>query len=479
MADAYALFSSQPAQVDGFELRLDRFAPFDISQIEELIVQAPAPLLFTLRKKSQGGSFAGAENARLALIEQLLALRPAYFDLEHDTPRAFLAKLIETHLYTKFILSYHNFHETPPLESVLQDMRAPSIFAYKIACQAESELDALRMSAFVQKSQKLDEKLIGVCMGKAGASSRILGKLSGNFLNYAALNTENALEGQLTLDALQQIYRFRHLSQSTNLFALIGDPVDGSPSHLTHNHLFGKRPDLDSVYLKIPVKAEELAAFFKLARTLAFRGLSVTMPYKEAILPLLNELAPEARLIGAVNTVVFKDEKLFGHNTDGLGALDALEERGSVTDKRIVILGAGGTARALAYESRKRGAHVVLINRTKARAEKAAAELSCEGYGFQGLERVFKDKYDILINATPSSILEEKWIQPQSIAMDVVSTPRMTPFLRAAEQKGCTLVFGSELFLHQAVYQFGLWFGSKLKVAFIKETLQEKLKETT
>ena len=195
----------------------------------------------------------------------------------------------------------------------------------------------------------------------------------------------------------------------------------------------------------------------------------------------LDELSEDARIIGAVNTVIFKNGKLYGDNTDGKGGLDALEEKGPVRGKRMIILGAGGTARALAYEGLKRGAQITLVNRTIERAKKASKELGCTGYGFDDFAQILHEKYDILVNATSvgmlsdQSILDPKWIQPSTLVMEVISIPSMTPLLKDAEKKNCSLILGRELFLNQAAHQFALWFESKLTFTSAKEKIRRKL----
>ncbi|MBI2742435.1 MAG: shikimate dehydrogenase [Chlamydiales bacterium] len=463
LEDTHALLSSLPEEVAGIELRLDRFKTIDFADLKRVKTLSPLPLLFTLRKKRDGGSFEGDDGAHSALIEQLIELSPDYFDLEHDTPQLFLEKLSEKYPHTKILLSYHNFEETPELAPLLQKMRSPYAYGYKIACKARSSLDALRMSVFITKQE---ENLTGISMGRLGEFTRITAPVAGSLFNYTFLDVKSAFEGQLSLATLHQTYRYTTLSPSTALFGLIGDPVDQSISHLTHNKRL-REIGADGVYIKISLKTNELPEFLTLARQLPFKGLSVTMPHKEAILPLLDELSEEARAIQAVNTLIFKNGRIRGENTDGLGALDLL---GPVEGKRLVILGAGGTALAIAYEAKRRGGEVLILNRTPARAERAASQLSCEGDGMEKIEEIFKRGYEILINATPVGMppndqtlpIDPRWILPGSMVMDVVSTPGsslgMTPLLQEAQKRGCMLMSGKALFFAQAAHQFKLWF---------------------
>ncbi len=446
-------------ELDGIELRLDLFPSLDLRGLRHTL---PLPLLFTLRKKTHGGSFSHAESERLVLIEQLFQFQPDYFDLEHDTHSSFLGKMASNYPATKLILSHHDFEKTPDLESLFAKMQSPYAHAYKIATYANSTADALRMCRFVKEKKAQGHKLSGICMGPNGVATRILGPASGNFIDFTSQNDAQKL-GQIPLDALQKIYRYTSINPSTQLFALIGDPVSKSPSHLTHNRIFSLR-GANAIYFKLPVKTEELPSFFREARLLNFRGMSVTMPHKETSMAFATQLSPEAQAIGSINTLVFRAGKLIGFNTDGMGALDAIGKKRSVKGKQCVILGAGGTGRAIAYEAKKRGADVLILNRTLERAKKAALDLGCEFGSLDNMKDVKERGYDILINATShsmhsqESLIDSELILPNTLVMDVAYWPRMTAFLQAAAGKGCELIFGDELFVHQAAHQFALWF---------------------
>jgi 3-dehydroquinate dehydratase/shikimate dehydrogenase len=445
-------------QIDGIELRLDRFPSLDLRGLRQTL---PLPLLFTFRKKKHGGSFSRSESERLALIEQLFQFQPDYFDLEDDTPSSFLGKMASNYPKAKLILSHHDFEKTPDLESLFAKMHSPHVYAYKIATFANSTADALRMCKFVKEKTAQGHKLSGICMGSNGLATRILGPASGNFIDYTSRNDPQKL-GQVPLDDLQKIYRYKSINPSTQLFALIGDPVSKSPSHLTHNRIFSQH-GINAVYLKLPVKTEELPSFFREARLLNFRGMSVTMPHKETSIAFVDQLSPEAQAIGSINTLLFQNGRLIGFNTDGVGALDAMEKKRSVKGKRCVILGAGGTARAIVFEARKRGAQVLILNRTLERAKKAGADLGCEFGSLDEMKVVKERGYDILINATShsmhsqDSLINPEWIIPNTLVMDVAYSPKMTPLLKAAKEKECEVIFGDELFVHQAAHQFALW----------------------
>lgn len=442
----------------GIELRLDCFEKIDLKKIEELVQSFSLPCIFTLRKKSQGGAFCGSEEERLELIEQLLALRPAFFDLEYDTPGSFLQRAAEQFPHTKILLSYHNFEKTPDLDLLLQSMQSPFVYAYKIACYAENSLDALRMLAFVRANTIAGKKMIALSLGEKGTVTRILAPIGGSILTYAPLDAASA--GQLSLSELCTTYHYPKLNLFSQIYALIGDPVENSRSHIIHNERL-REENINAVYVKIPLAKEELASCIPLLRSLPFKGLSVTMPLKEAVIPFLDRDTTN----GAVNTIHLFDGKMIGHNTDGSGALDAIEAKTSVKNKKILLLGAGGTARAIAFEAKRRGAHLLIVNRTLERAKTLAQQLDCPYFSLADLPIACRKGYDILIHATSvgmaphadAILFPPEHLLANKIVMDVVSHPKKTRLLQEAEKRGCTLFYGEELFARQANGQFSFW----------------------
>lgn len=243
------------------------------------------------------------------------------------------------------------------------------------------------------------------------------------------------------------------------MYALIGENVESSISNITHNALF-QELGVAASYIKIAVGKKELPSFMQWARAANFRGLSVTMPHKIAIMEYLDEIDPEARAIGAVNTLLFEKGKIIGYNTDGVGALRALEAHTSVKGKEIVLLGQGGAARAIEYEAIKRGA---LVQRPAYRDPESLLGLSPA----------------IWINATPSSMpLDNDKLKPGQIVFDINTKPAWTPLLQEAARRSCQIVFGSEMFIHQALGQFHLWFPTldlKLAQAILEKSSAQVL----
>jgi len=437
----------------GLELRLDLFPQIELEEIRAHVKQSSYPTLLTLRKASQGGKFQGTEREREELITKLLALQPPFFDLEWDMNPIFLRETIAKHPKTKFILSYHNFEHTPfGLEQLYASMRQIPAFSYKIAAFTQSTNDALKMLLFARKNPKVSV----ICMGERGEFARVLGPVVGNRVGYASLNAESKTgPGQLSLSELSDIYHYHFLNEHTAIYGLVGDPVEKSRGHLHHNGVFLSR-GLNAVYVKMIVEPQELAEFIPLAKELGIRGLSVTLPLKEKIVPFVGVIEPSVEKIGAINTLRFQDNRIVGTNTDGVGALDAIEKKGLVRGKKVVLLGAGGVARAIAYEAKERGASVLVLNRTPLRAEILAADLGCAS----GTLEEVPPNCDVLINCSPDPLpIDPELIPPGIIAMDVVYAPRETQFLQEAQAKGCQVVYGEEMFLNQAARQTTFWVG--------------------
>ena len=286
----------------------------------------------------------------------------------------------------------------------------------------------------------------------------------GCLFSYAFWDSSQATaSGQLPLQDLTTTYHYRQLNSSTKIYALLGDPVHLSVGHIFHNRaieIMGK----NAVYIKLRVTAAELPAAMVLLRQLPIGGLSITMPLKETVVPLLDELSPDAQAIQAVNTVV-RGQQWIGWNTDGLGAMQALSEQCSLAGQTIIVLGAGGAARAIAYAALARGAKIIILNRSIAKAKILADELGCEAYALEVFPAL--KEYTLCINTLPESAFQDPSMQaiwqsnpilPGTVVMDIVYQPLETTFLRAAKAAGCVCIPGFKMYIAQALLQIQHWF---------------------
>lgn len=459
---------------DLIELRLDCFESLNLIALKNLRSHFSIPMIFTLRSQIQGGKYTQSEENRLADIRHLIELEPEYLDIENHVPSRFIEEISSQSPKTKLILSYHNFSKTPEdLEGLYRKMLKTPAFFYKIAVTAQNCIDALRFVCWAKKS---DDKLIAISMGSHGQISRILGPMMECPITYAALEEDQkSAPGQLSAKILIERYHHHSLNPDTVIYGLIGDPVDLSISDQAHNDLI-TACGLDAVYVKLQVRPSELSDFLQLAKQLPFHGLSVTMPLKEHILPFLDQIDPQALDIGAVNTLLFKEGVLSGFNTDGIGALNAIERE--VKGKQIVIIGAGGAAKAIAYEAHRRGALVTILNRDERKAHEMAQRLHCIGKGLDYMATCFEAGYDILINCTPVPLpIPSDYILPQAIVMDIKTRPKETPFLKHAMEKGCQIIYGYQMFIEQALGQFDLWFKNRINMQESRKILEKKVVE--
>lgn len=263
-----------------------------------------------------------------------------------------------------------------------------------------------------------------------------------------------------------------NISPRTKLLGLIGHPVEHSLSPKLHNTLY-KEYGLDYIYLAFDIAPEDIACAVAAFKTLSFTGFNVTIPHKQNILPFLDVIDPEARAIGAVNTVKIQDGKLFGYNTDGMGFVDSLKRRGiMLKDKTVLVLGAGGSARAICVYLLKEGiSKLYLYNRTREKAFELVDNLKCFFHD-ACLEYIEKKdlrdvQLDLMVNTTPLGMwphtrntpLEDYDFLPGMTVVDIIYNPIETLFLKRARQAGCITINGLDMLVGQALKAIEIWTG--------------------
>jgi shikimate dehydrogenase len=269
------------------------------------------------------------------------------------------------------------------------------------------------------------------------------------------------------------------IDASTRVYGVMGDPVGHSLSPVMHNAAF-RRTGYHGVYLAFHVT--DLDGAVKGIRALNIHGVSVTLPHKVAVMDLLDEVEPAARRIGAVNTIVNETGRLCDFNSDSPGAMAALMEKTPIDGKRVAVIGAGGAARALAYGIKAHGGHLTIVNRSRDRGCRLADEMADD---FCLLTEFSGGGIDILVNTTSVGMRPQSDRMPASSAalrpgmtvMDIVYNPLETMLLKTAREKGCTLVDGLSMFIHQGAIQFERWTGEKAPVQLMKQTVLEALRQ--
>ena len=451
---------------DGHEslmLRGCRLAEYRLDYLPEgtdvaAVVRArPGPIIATVRRPEDGGRWTGDESRRRALLAACIDAGAEYVDLEPDAAAA-----ISRRGTTRRIVSMHDFQGVPhDLETVHARLSACDADVVKLAVTARSAVDNLRVLRLVARSPI---PTAGLCMGAAGAPSRVLGAKFGAPFSYAAASEATAVApGQLSFDVLRDLYRYEAITRSTPVACVIGDPIGHSKSPLLHNRALAAA-GVDGVYVAFRVAPDELDEFVRGAQSLGFRGLSVTIPHKEAVLRHVSRLEPAARAIGAVNTLVFEpDGAIAGCNTDESGALDALEAVAPVRGKQALVLGAGGAARGIIHGLIRRGAAVAVTNRSRARADELAATMPVEVVEWESRHA---HVFDVLVNCTSVGMHPEvdatpfdaEHLPPGALVFDTVYNPVETRLLREAQARGCRKVVGTEMFVRQAARQFEMFF---------------------
>ena len=453
---------------DILELRLDHFPTATKADVESLVRARPKPIIATNRPRRQGGRCTLPEARRLETLMWAAKAGAEYADLEYDCASK---ELVESLLPSKAIISYHDFDTTPKdLGKIISKIPALRGTIRKVATMANDITDSIRMLKEIKRARG---DLIGICMGERGEITRIVGPLVGSPITYGSSGQGNeSAPGQIPARIMNEVYGVNTLRKETKIYGLIGNPVAKSKGYLVHNEAF-RAAKYNAVYVNLLV--DRLGPFLDEA-TPMIEGFSVTMPFKEQIMEHLDQMDGDARKIGAVNTVVKKNGKLAGSNTDGAGALRALEKHTTVNGKRALVLGAGGSARAIVHALMKAGARVTIANRTEAKGRALAVEFGCESIG---PKEISSSQQDIVINTTsvgmdphldespaPRSFLKDM------VVFDIIYSPPITKLLNDARANGCTIVTGEEMFLAQAALQSKLWTGKEPNMDAMEEALK-------
>lgn len=239
-------------------------------------------------------------------------------------------------------------------------------------------------------------------------------------------------------------------------------------------------------YLYVPFAVNDLRKAVEGMRHLGIAAAGVTIPYKLTIIPFLDELDAESKMVGAVAAVVNRDGKLIGSTTDGQGGLKALREKTDVAGKKVVLIGAGGAARALAFSLHQAGGKLTVLNRKEEieMAESLGKDLGCLWGDFSRLNDCVGEA-DVIVHTTPvgmantplagKSLVPLELLRPDMTVMDIVTTPRKTQLLQDAESRGCQVVYGDRMLLWQGVYKFKLYTGIEPPV----EVMEKAMEQTT
>ncbi|MBI4721847.1 MAG: shikimate dehydrogenase [Candidatus Stahlbacteria bacterium] len=263
----------------------------------------------------------------------------------------------------------------------------------------------------------------------------------------------------------------KYISGKTKVYGIIGNPVIHSLSPIMHNVAF-REIGLDCVYLTFKVEPKNLESAINGIKSLGIAGVNVTAPFKTEVIPHLNELKGDAKKVGTVNTIVNRNGWLIGYNTDGEGFLRSLEEdfKVNIKGKNILLIGAGGTAMAIAWTvSKTSPSKIIITNRTKEKAEELASRISASTIPFNksDLEDILSET-DILINTIPISLSLDS-IGSRHFVYDIVYSNK--PLLESAKKKGAKIGEGTSMLLYQGVISFELWTGKKAPIEVMRKQI--------
>ena len=445
---------------DIVELRLDCLDE-DPASISQLLSSLSRPVILTFRPSEQGGHRNLTREERLAFWKTQAPGDGVWWDLESDITNELSPD------WSRTIVSHHDFSGVPmDLEQIYERLAQTPARVLKIAVQANEIVDCIPIFKLIDRARSEGREIIGIAMGDAGVATRILGPSRGTFLTYGALDRATA-PGQINAHKLRSLYHIDKIDSKTMICGLAGMPAMHSVSPHIHNAAFTSE-GVNGVYL--PFEVTDVHSFLKRLvhpRTREWnwnlRGLSITAPYKQAVMDYLDWIEPDAKEIGAVNTIVIEDERLLGYNTDAAGLIEPLLVRlGSLTDKKIAVIGAGGAARAAIWALQHQKAAVTVFARNLGKA-------SLLNVPSQALASASFKGYDVVINATPlgsgahidQTPATQQQLSGARYVYDLVYNPIETRLMRTAAQAGCEILGGLEMLVAQAKIQFELWTGKK------------------
>src|SRR5438105_3646085 len=420
-----------------------------------------AVCIATCRRAAGGGKFRGSVASQVQILAKAADSGCQIVDVElQSAVRIKPEQLRRLRTRAALILSYHDFRATKKLDETLEKMVAIAADFYKLVTTATTLSDNVAMMKFLEKNGDR-HSIIGLCMGEQGIISRVLGVRAGSVFTFASATVgQETGPGQVTAQELRSTYRIEQVDAATRVYGVAGDPVTHSLSPAIMNAAL-RRENVNGVY--VALHAKTLKDLLACVRDKTIHRLSIAMPYKEAILKYLDNMDSHTTKIGACNTVVrAQDGKLYGFNTDASGVIRPLEQRITVENAKILVLGAGGAARAAVFGLKERGAEVYILNRSIGAARKLAHRARARTVKRADLKKL---TFDVIINATPvgmgntrESPLNENEINARYV-FDMIYDPPETRLMKLAKERGAQVIPGIEMFVHQAARQFEIWTG--------------------
>lgn len=459
------LLQSHARRVDLAELRIDLLSADEragISGFPEQVRQAlgrPLPLICSVRRTSDGGSFQGAESDRLATLEDGIAAGFGYVDLESDLRESVAGRALAERARSvgcEIIRSIHDAVGQPAdLVAIIRRLSDGGREIARLAVTPRSTADLAGLLVAADGAHDVRKILVG--LGPHGLLTRILSRRFGSLLTLASDPSD-----------IEDLYRFHDITAETRFFGIIGSPIAHSRSPEYHNRRF-TADRLNARYL--PILVDDVEAFFELAERLPLHGVSVTIPHKRSVLPFLSDVDAGTTAAGSCNTLILRSSDWFGVNTDLPGFLAPLREAvGDIAPGMgVTVIGAGGAARAVVYALLQEGARVLVVNRSVERAAELVSDLRPSRTGASLTAGSLTPDTDLtgyrdLIVQTTSVGMSgagdpAPWLEfdGSELVYDIIYTPPETPIIVRARAAGCRTVTGERMFDAQADAQYRLF----------------------
>lgn len=457
-----------PESQDGdlIEVRIDHLPKTNMKNLRKMTDQ---PLIVTLRSEDEGGFWQGDAASCQKIYQSACNAGIDYIDVELQNAEAILAGLKKKE--TGIVLSRHiRTNSLQKLKHTLAQMLKIPADVYKLIFTATALKDNLAALALINEAQTQEVPFVIHAMGDAGKNSRLIGAIKGNAWTYVAREfNETTASGQITIHEAEHYYNLKKKRPNTRLLGLTGSPISQSKGWRLHNQLFREKldPNSEEDYLYLNYPAEDFQEFWE-AWQLHLHGLSVTIPHKESVVDMLDEITTEVKISGTCNTIVRSNNGWKGYNTD-LMAIEILlrRHREKIRDGGLVI-GTGATARsALAALKRLEVNPIFIVGRNEERGRYLNS--------LYGAEYLLEDEIhyataSVIIQTTPVGMVPYTDQHPPGtslfrknrIVMDVIYNPLETKFLSIARERGCITINGMEMFLLQAAKQFEVFTGTPL-----------------
>jgi len=467
--DSIYVMQKHQQEIDMIELRIDMLHNFQREMVYRFCKKIPKHInsICTIRRQKDGGRWKLSEKLRKKYLRQFLEQSLFNFiDVEEDW---WCAEQNEE-WKESVLCSLHDMQGIPHnIQSRITHM-AQCAHHIKIAVTINSIREALQFLDIIQRAQSLPVHKIYIAMGEYGLFSRILASYLGSKWTYTYAGEQPLAPGQISVDVLNNVYRYSHINRSTKIFAIVGNPIAHSKSPVFHNEEFKKR-NLNARY--IPLLVDDISTFFHFATRLPLHGFSITTPFKNQLLPYLTQTDKVIQETHSCNTVLASSSHTWkGINTDAPGFMAPLQAQLPARSAKVLIIGAGGAARVISYILLQKKYNVYIVNRTVKHAITLAKDFIAFGHIHTlDYRQALLHKFDLIIQSSTVGMAPYIDQDPfpsltfsgREIVYDIIYNPLKTKFLLRAEQSGCTIITGIHMFNKQAQLQSHAFITSLVK----------------